>query len=550
MLVLRPVMSRKSALEKAKKAGHINVAGSSKVEVLSLTASSRQESESNRLKIRSFEIQKRARSTHVPTSISEVKSMLRGYREPVTLFGETDFDRRERLKVTIATLEIDKESDAAMKVEGGGSHEDRGRQVAFKLNEVMIKQEEQEQEKQKQKNVFYSPATPEMTAARELLTNLSFARAKSRLSTERDQVHTVHNTSLVEKASSMTLSSTAVSEQRPLMKVRFSCDGQYLATGSFAASIKLWNSVTLENVAILSGHSERINALAWHPLTSNGNIVEEQVPEKKKAKTKGGKRKRGESMSIDEPSPSVSALLASTSADGKCLLWDCSSISTAAIAAASSSSSAKPVIKPVNTLVGHKGSVTYVDFHPVGKHLATAGVDFSWRLWDIETAQEILLQDGHSHDCTNVVFQNDGSLLLSTDAGGYTFLWDIRSGKRIHIFEKHADKITSAAFHPNGYQAATAGLDNMVNISDLRKKGCAYHLPAHCEPITSVFYNATGDMLGTSSFDGTVKLWETRSFKLLNQLSGHTGKVMGAHFKPDSMAVASVGFDRTLKLYE
>lgn len=545
-------MSRKSALEKAKKAGHINVAGSSKVEVLSLTASSRQESEANRAKMRNFEINKRARSTHVPTSVIEVKGMLRGYHEPVTLFGETDFDRRERLKVTIATLEIDKEQrDAAMNVEGGESQEEGGKHVAFKMNEVMIKQEEQEQEKHKQKNVFYSPAAPEMTSARELLANLSFTRAKSRLSIEREQIHAGSKTPFIERAKNMTLSSTAVSEQRPLMKVRFSSDGQCLATGSFGASIKLWNGASLENIATLSGHSERINALAWCPLTSNGNKVEEQVLEKKKSKAKsGGKRKRGSSissersMSIDEQPTTNSALLASTSADGKCLLWDCSSISTAG------SSSAKPVIKPVKTLTGHKGSVTHVDFHPIGKHLATAGVDFSWRLWDIETAQEILLQDGHSHDCTNVVFQNDGSLLLSTDAGGYTFLWDIRSGKRIHIFEKHADKITSAAFHPNGYQAATAGLDNMVNISDLRKKGCAYHLPAHCEPITSVFYNTTGDMLGTSSFDGTVKLWETHGFKLLNQLLGHTGKVMGAHFKPDSMAVASVGFDRTLKLYE
>ena len=43
----------------------------------------------------------------------------------------------------------------------------------------------------------------------------------------------------------------------------------------------------------------------------------------------------------------------------------------------------------VKKLVGHQGVVAHCDFHPMGRHIATAGHDFSWRLWDIETGDQI-----------------------------------------------------------------------------------------------------------------------------------------------------------------
>lgn len=62
---------------------------------------------------------------------------------------------------------------------------------------------------------------------------------------------------------------------------------------------------------------------------------------------------------------------------------------------------------------GHEGRVCRVAFHPSGDYVASAGFDTSWRLWDVNTQKEILLQEGHSKEVFSVEFQNDGALLAS-----------------------------------------------------------------------------------------------------------------------------------------
>ena len=204
----------------------------------------------------------------------------------------------------------------------------------------------------------------------------------------------------------------------------------------------------------------------------------------------------------------------------------------------------------LHTLKGHQGAVNDCDIHPSGQYIGTASSDYTWRLWDVETGKEILLQDGHVQDCTAITFQPDGSLALTADAAGVALLWDLRSGQEIHAFQGHVKKITTACFNPNGFQVATGSIDNMVRIWDLRKKKCSYCLPAHSNLISDLRYSKSGEMLMTSSFDGNVKIWGYRDYQLLRSLSGHLGKVMACDFSPkDEKHVVSVGFDRTLKLW-
>lgn len=46
-----------------------------------------------------------------------------------------------------------------------------------------------------------------------------------------------------------------------------------------------------------------------------------------------------------------------------------------------------------------------VAFHPMGRHLGTASFDLTWRLWDVETGQCLLEQEGHSRSVYTVAFQ-------------------------------------------------------------------------------------------------------------------------------------------------
>lgn len=67
-------------------------------QVMELTDTSREAQERQALLLRKLEAEKRKRLLVVPTNPAEVVATLRSLRQPITLFGETVADRRERLR--------------------------------------------------------------------------------------------------------------------------------------------------------------------------------------------------------------------------------------------------------------------------------------------------------------------------------------------------------------------------------------------------------------------------------------------------------------------
>lgn len=68
---------------------------------------------------------------------------------------------------------------------------------------------------------------------------------------------------------------------------------------------------------------------------------------------------------------------------------------------------------PLSVLKGHQDRVCRVAFHASGSYVASASFDTTWRLWDVKTSKELLLQEGHSKEVYSVEFQNDGALIAS-----------------------------------------------------------------------------------------------------------------------------------------
>jgi len=99
----------KDAIDAAIKKGNINIQGTMNMEVMDLNEESREAQLLHAENIRKFETKKRARAIVVPTSVEEIKSKLREFHQPVTLFGEGPADRRERLREVIASMGLSDE---------------------------------------------------------------------------------------------------------------------------------------------------------------------------------------------------------------------------------------------------------------------------------------------------------------------------------------------------------------------------------------------------------------------------------------------------------
>lgn len=507
------------------------------VEVMQLTEASQRDRLAHQTMLLDLEAKKRAFQVDVPTLPADVRSVLRSLGQPVRLFGENLANVRDRLRMELAKREIQQE---------------RG----FKLEDMTVDKPPPKATVEEEQVTKYSRASPELIQAREKISQFSLQRAKERLSKERnyriqwqrkrfkmssvdestkdDPLEYVEFTQLDDECArtyktlrNVGLQGSQYGDGRPISSIATShlpiAGVPWIATGSWSGTIKLWDGASLELNLIgekIMAHQDRIMGLAIRQSTSS------------------------------EPT-----LLATASIDLTAKLWkvtpkdDLMTGDSVVDKEGDEGLNHRNSLEEMTHLKGHAARLCRVAFHPQGDFVATTSFDHTWRLWDVETGGEVLLQDGHWKEVFGVGFHPDGSLCSTTDFGGVVQVWDLRTGKSACHFLGHAKRVLCAEFSPNGFQLATAGDDGTIKIWDLRKRKQFASVPAHSNLITQLRFDRhhNGEFLVSSSFDGTAKIWSTRDWKMLGSLRGHEGKVMGVDLLDDR--VVTCGFDKTIKLW-
>ena len=450
-----------------------------------------------------IEKRKRARELAVPTNDNAVKLKLRGFGEPIILFGEAAPERRERLRdVMAANLDLDVPVEQL-----------RGAETLPRAKQQRMLAEaagEPKEEEEKQREVFYTEGADELKQARVWLCRFTMERAAARLAAERAKVEAQANDAAGHEAGLGQLRSrlkgvqnqlSNFGDERPVSFVAFAPGSRTCATGSWSNLVKLWSIPDCSLLGTLRGHTERISGLAWHPHACS-------------------------TLSPSGPN------LVSAACDAKAKLWPIDGGAA------------------VGELSGHAGRLSRVAFHPSGRFVGTASFDTSWRLWDVETCKELLLQEGHTRALYAIAFHPDGSLVATAGLDCVIRVWDTRTGKSIQLLQGHVKQILGLDFSPLGTALASGSDDHTVRLWDLRKKRAMYTVPAHSALISHVkFEPAHGRFLLSSSYDNKVKLWDTRDYECLKTMEGHEGRVMGADVSDDGKYFATCAMDRTWKLW-
>ena len=549
------------------------------VKVLGLSKDSLMEKEKHDSMVLELEVKKRAHGMVVPTLAADVRAALREMGRPVRLFGENLADVRDRLRTELARLELLKERGTLPPMDGmaglGGTdgipigdtgRTDGGEGVA------------------EEDTTTYTEASESLIQVREKIALFSFEKARARLIQERRRRTLSGNkrarleaaTNAADSSGSsivkvdkragnrigghgdendddeaeiskldddwrilrkslrgMTLEGSQYADERALSAIAATTDRHGLpivATGSWSATIKLWDGSSSELRPLgntTMAHEDRITGIAMQGSSNMGGG--------------GGGHDR---------------LLATVSIDQTGKLWKMVEAENESMDENDDNEedeeSRLPYsIEEVAHLKGHQARLCSCAFHPTGDYVGTTSFDHSWRLWDVHSGEELLLQDGHSRETYGIGFHPDGSLVATTDYGGVTQNWDLRSGKSVCNFVGHAKRVLCAEYAPNGFHLATAGDDGTIKVWDLRKRAVLASVPAHTNLITQLAFGGSGEYLASSSFDGTAKLWSTRDWTTCSILRGHAGKVMGvAGLSSSNGSIVTSGYDRTLKMWK
>jgi WD40 repeat protein len=175
-------------------------------------------------------------------------------------------------------------------------------------------------------------------------------------------------------------------------------------------------------------------------------------------------------------------------------------------------------------MTGHAGAVIAAAFSLDGRHVATASIDSTARIWNARTgASEHKLAE-HTAALTALAFSPDGRQLATASTDRDIRVWSVSSGAPLALLRLHAGGVLDVAFSADGRWLASAG-PTAAGIWETRKSGQWPALPIYLvrgpttRPLNHVAFSPHGWNLAIGSRDGSVRTFDCRLCGGVKQLA-------------------------------
>jgi WD40 repeat protein len=197
-----------------------------------------------------------------------------------------------------------------------------------------------------------------------------------------------------------------------------------------------------------------------------------------------------------------------------------------------------------------------MDLSADGKLLATAGLNGSIDLWEVESGKTVRRLDGHEGDPTSLAFARDGKILVSagwnSQNQGEITVWDVQTGKVVKKLTWPNKGIRTLVMSADGKFFASSG-DDTKDRGEIRlwEAETGKELATWARVVArSLAFSPDGTLLAGGDVERGIRLWDLKTYKEKAKIEAHEGGADCVCFSPDSRhLVSSSDRDGSLKIW-
>ena len=368
-----------------------------------------------------------------------------------------------------------------------------------------------------------------------------------------------------------------------ISSVQFSLDGSRLASASHDRTIRIYDVLSLTqplgvqsrgdtkgNDAVIFGYSEdAVTDLCWSPdgefIASSSQDASVRVWASRTGRqtvcvtggtdytSKNTDEVLGVSFSAD------GSFVATAGADGSARFFDARSGSQLYLFSA------------------HSDRVTSVRISPDGFVLASSSKDKTVKLWGITSRLQLHVLQGHTEEVRCVVWSPDSQMLASGADDQFVIIWNAHGGESVQVLKGHSGGVYALDWSHNGDLLASRWgtcccflcvalswcvhrlfLNSFCSSSD--KSVCIWsrsggnfafqkQLQGHEGCVSALSWTKDSDVLASGSADLSVRLWSAGSWECIRTLKGHMDAVTSVAWAPNLMLLASGSRDRSIRIH-
>ncbi|KAI0639523.1 WD40 repeat-like protein [Trametes polyzona] len=209
----------------------------------------------------------------------------------------------------------------------------------------------------------------------------------------------------------------------------------------------------------------------------------------------------------------------------------------------------------------HDGPVFSTRFSPGGRWLASASLDGSACIWDVQGKRLHRHFSTHDKCCLDVDWISD-SEFATCGSDGLIQIMNIDNPRPLRTLRGHTGEVNQVKVNTSKTRLASCSEDGTAriwNIEDIvygrNQNDNVVALTGHNGGIAALAWSphtlrGEHEVLVTASFDETTRLWDTVTGQCLRIFHDHRGVVYNLTFSPDGRRFATAGGDGWMHVYD